>query len=193
MDRDDLKPLGMSLRPLIESSNGSAPSTNIRQAKAEYSIERARLLFGQFRKGDANDPETYSASIAAVLAEYPDEVIRQATDPRTGLGSRLNWLPTVKEVREFCQEVVDAEARAAQRERDFHWQIAGRAEYEKARKSAPQREALKAKGFLKEKPVNPLPADALHQKLEDARQVYGPNVVLSEESKIILIKAGYHA
>src|SRR5689334_17853078 len=114
---DELKPLATSFRPLIASLNGSGPLTSQPQAKGVYATERARLLFGQFRKGDANDPDTYTASVASVLAEFPDEVIRQATDPRTGLGSRLDWLPTVKEVRDFCQEIVEAEARAARRER----------------------------------------------------------------------------
>lgn len=60
-------------------------------------------MFGCYRKGDANDPEIYTAAIAATLADFPPEVQDFVTDPRTGLPSRLKWLPTVAEVREACE------------------------------------------------------------------------------------------
>jgi hypothetical protein len=65
-------------------------------------VERARLLFGLYRKGDANDPETYVAGVTAVLAEYAPEVVRRVTDPRTGLARTVSWLPTLKEVSDAC-------------------------------------------------------------------------------------------
>ena len=60
------------------------------------------LMFGCYRRGDANDPDTYTAAIAAVLAEYPPEVVKAVTDPRTGLPRKVSWLPTVKEVSDAC-------------------------------------------------------------------------------------------
>ena len=65
-------------------------------------MERTRLMFGCYRKGDANDPDTYTAAVAAVLAEYPAEVIKAVTDPRTGLPRKVSWLPTVKEISDAC-------------------------------------------------------------------------------------------
>lgn len=61
------------------------------------------MLFGCYRKGDANDPDTYTAAITAILAEYAPEVIQRATDPRTGLARKLKFLPTVAEVSEECE------------------------------------------------------------------------------------------
>ena len=60
-------------------------------------------MFGCYRKQDANDPEIYVAAIGATLNEFPPAVIDFVTDPRTGLPSRLKWLPTVAEVREACE------------------------------------------------------------------------------------------
>lgn len=60
-------------------------------------------MFGCYRKGDANDPEIYTAAIAATLAEFDQDVVDFVTDPRTGLPSKLKWLPTVAEVREACE------------------------------------------------------------------------------------------
>lgn len=64
------------------------------------------MMFGCYRKQDANDPEIYVAAVTAVLSEYPREVIESVTDPRTGLPSRLKWLPTVAEVKEACEAVM---------------------------------------------------------------------------------------
>lgn len=61
-------------------------------------------MFGCYRKGDANDPDTYTAAVAAILAEYPVEVIKAVTDPRTGLPRKVSWLPTVKEVSDACED-----------------------------------------------------------------------------------------
>jgi hypothetical protein len=70
----------------------------------EYAAERARTLFGCYRKGDANDPETYTAAITAILAEYSPEVIQRVTDPRTGIARTNKWMPNPAEVAEACDE-----------------------------------------------------------------------------------------
>lgn len=65
-------------------------------------------MFGCYPKGQANDPDTYTAAIAAVLAEYPADVICTVTDPRTGLPRRLKWLPAVAEVADACDAEVES-------------------------------------------------------------------------------------
>ena len=62
------------------------------------------MLFGCYRKGDANDPEMYTAAIAAILSDYSEEVIQHVTDPRTGIARKINWLPTVHEVDAACMD-----------------------------------------------------------------------------------------
>lgn len=66
--------------------------------------KQAALLLGCYRTGDANDPEVYAAAIVAVLSDYSPEVMTEVCDPRTGLPSRLSWLPTVAEVKTACNE-----------------------------------------------------------------------------------------
>jgi hypothetical protein len=65
---------------------------------------RAKILLGCFRTGEANDPDTYVAAIAAILSRYPQEVMTSVTHPATGLPSKKSWLPTVKEVVDACNE-----------------------------------------------------------------------------------------
>lgn len=67
-------------------------------------MDRAKLLFGCYRRAEANDPETYVAAITAVLCEYPADVVRSVTDPSRGLPRKLKWAPSVQEVAEACEE-----------------------------------------------------------------------------------------
>lgn len=71
------------------------------------------MLFGQFRSGSANDPETYVAGIAAILSDYPSETMRYITDPRTGIaanplpdpdtGRIWKGLPDPADVKRACE------------------------------------------------------------------------------------------
>jgi hypothetical protein len=96
------------------SSTASEPSTSPRQLT--YATERAKLMFGCYRRGDANDPDTYVAAVAAVLSRYNSEIIKAVTDPYSGLPARKTesgWsgLPDVADVKEAC------EAEAARQQR----------------------------------------------------------------------------
>ena len=82
--------------------SASVPSINPRQL--DYAANRARLLFGCYRKADANDPETYTAAITAILAEYEADVIQRVTDPRMGIPRRLKFMPNPAEVADACDE-----------------------------------------------------------------------------------------
>ncbi len=95
-----------------------------------YAAERARLLLGCYRRADAYDPETYVAAITAVLARYPEDVIRDVTHPATGLPIRCDFLPSVAEVYRECEIRMQprrlAEAAEARRVK----QLQERAEFE---------------------------------------------------------------
>jgi hypothetical protein len=92
-----------SLKPLTISAD-SLPTSMARQEEiTSYAAQRAKLLLGCYRTGDANDPQTYVAAITAVLARYPEEIITRVSHPVTGLPSKKGWLPTVKEVRDACE------------------------------------------------------------------------------------------
>lgn len=75
-----------------------------RRERLKLAADRTRLLFGCYRKGDANDPEIYTAAVAAVLSEYDPEVIVRVTDPRTGLPRKTKFLPNPAEVSDACDE-----------------------------------------------------------------------------------------
>ena len=114
--------LAMSSQRPTSLSNECDNSTS----RAVYAAERARLLFGCYRKGDANDPETYAAAIAAVLSQYDAETIRYVTDPRTGIASKTTFMPNPGEVKRACEEHEGPTRRAIQREAAEQRQIAER-------------------------------------------------------------------
>lgn len=85
-----------------ELSNGLGRSPKL-PTSPEY-LRAAKLLLGCSRTGEANDPEVYVSAVIKVLSAYPLDVVQRVVDPLTGLPGQLNWLPTVREIREACEE-----------------------------------------------------------------------------------------
>lgn len=113
---DKLPPTG-SRKP----SNSSDAVLRLTEAKAG-----ARRLLGCYRTGDANDPEVYISAVVVVLAQYPPDVIRAVTEPTSGLSSKLNWLPTVREVTQACEEIEGPRRRMREWEASARRQIEAR-------------------------------------------------------------------
>lgn len=68
-----------------------------------FCLDRARMMFGFYRRDEANDPETYASGVAAILSDYPRSIIEYVTDARTGIPSKLKWPPSPAEVKEACE------------------------------------------------------------------------------------------
>jgi len=105
MDRDN-----PSSPPLIGSStksHSSGAATN-QTCSAMYAAERARLMFGCYRRSEAADADTYTAAVAMILSHYSAEVVQAITDPFSGLPSRktesgYSGLPDVADVKAACE------------------------------------------------------------------------------------------
>lgn len=150
----------------------------------------AKLLLGCYRTGDANDPEVYTAAAIAVLSDYPLDVVQRVVDPRSGLPSRIRWLPTVSEIREACQEIHGVRQRMQEWERSAAEQVAARVREEEIRKSRPTLDELRAQGVIKPKQQSaPLPADVLWHKWRQQRVLKTIN--LSAEARQVLVGGGY--
>jgi len=94
-DQQNLSPI-----PPAECNNLDFSSDQGRQA---YALTRAKILFGCYRRNEANDPEIFTAAVAGVLADYAREVIDYVTDPRTGIARKSKWMPSVAEIAEACE------------------------------------------------------------------------------------------
>jgi hypothetical protein len=97
----------------------SGSSRRLTLCSFELATQRARLLLGCYRKGDAEDAEVYISALVTILGNYPDGVVLTVTDPRTGIAGESNFRPTIAEVRHACEEAMrpvrDEEARQARR------------------------------------------------------------------------------
>lgn len=92
-----------------------------------YAAERAKVLFGSYRKGDANDPDRYLAAIITVLAGYPEETIRFVTDPRTGVQNKFpDWMPNAPQVKLACEDHYGPVRRAMEQEANERRQLSER-------------------------------------------------------------------
>jgi hypothetical protein len=105
----------------------------------KYAAERARLLLGCYRKGDANDPDTYVAAITATLARYPEDVIRDVTHPATGLPIQKDFLPTVREVYLACEAIDGPRRRRAESDALTRRQLADQAERDRLKPTPEQK------------------------------------------------------
>ena len=94
----------------LEISAEKLPASMARQESlTSYAAKRAELLLGCYRTGDANDPKTYVAAITAVLARYPEQIMTDVTNPKNpaALPNQKTWLPSVKEVFDACEAVLE--------------------------------------------------------------------------------------
>lgn len=81
---------------------------------ATYAAERAALLCGCYRRGDANDPDTYITAIAAVLEMFEFDIIREATDPRLGISTSEKFrafMPNSGELKAYCDALAERKER----------------------------------------------------------------------------------
>jgi hypothetical protein len=93
------------------------------------------MLLGCYRRGDAEDPETYATAVAAVLSTYPPDIVKRVTDPRIGVPGKSKFLPTVSEVREECERLAIEQAARVRRDEQVARQLAERKDDDERRAS----------------------------------------------------------
>ncbi len=60
-------------------------------------------MLGCYRKGEAEDPDTFLTALVSILMGYPESVVIRVTDPRTGIPGSSKFLPTIADVRHECE------------------------------------------------------------------------------------------
>lgn len=121
-----MKPIGEVAKAAVQSRQQLTGSLETSREQLATSAKYAKLLLGCYRVGEANDPETYTRAIVLVFSAFPEDIMRMVCDPRSGLPSRVNWLPTPKEVRDACEAIMGPRRRAHQRQESIKRQLAER-------------------------------------------------------------------
>lgn len=72
------------------------------------------MLLGCYRRSDAHDPDSYVMACSAVLSLYAPDLIREVTDPRTGIQNAPDFRafpPNSGELKAFCEAEISRRAR----------------------------------------------------------------------------------
>lgn len=166
------QPIGKTMVELTRSRQQLTLTSNASAEKLELAAKYTKLLLGCYRMGDANDPEVYTAAIIAIFSDYSEEVMRDVADPRRGLPSKIQWLPTVKEVREACEK------RANQRDWVDVWEARSRAQIEERARleyihKEPRETWAETKADLERRGFKFSEKPKLFETAEDVRTKYG--------------------
>jgi len=65
--------------------------------------EAAARLIGYYPTIAASNPEIYLTGLVQVFCDYPEHLIAEAVDPRHGLPSTCDYLPTIAKVKAFLE------------------------------------------------------------------------------------------
>jgi hypothetical protein len=116
VDETELKPRRWDTQPDRSRGpfRGSARNSDDKPSRLNHALNRAEMLFGYYRRTDANDPDRYAAGIAAVLMQFPQALVDRVTDPNTGIHTTekfRGFLPNVGELKAYCDQIAAVEAR----------------------------------------------------------------------------------
>jgi hypothetical protein len=150
------------------------------------------------KKGEAANPEVFVAAIAATLCLYPPEVVQRVTDPRTGIASRLKWIPEVAEIREACEAEMVPIRRQKEREAEEAQRQQRRRELDEERRRADANPAKNSVSqYLSDRKVErakgigaPAAAETILRVYLEGRARYGNKVTLSPDARAIIEAAG---
>ena len=71
-----------------------------------FYLQKAKAIFGCYRRDEAHDPDMFVAGLTAVLGDYPAAIVDYVADPRTGVLSEFPMgLPNVGQIRQLCDTV----------------------------------------------------------------------------------------
>ena len=143
-----------------------------------YCLRKAEMIFSCYRKDEVQNPEMYTAAVAAVLSEYPKSIVDYICDPRTGITGKQTWPPSVAEIKTACEnkynQILQSEESRLRRER----QLQERETWENKTPSGETGERLKQMG-----------ADWLSRKDVKSQELSGQKPKLQEDPKKLLANA----
>lgn len=98
----------------------SARSTDSKTTSRALMItDAARMIFSAYRRDDFADPECFVLQLGIVLERYSDDVIRELSHPLTGIQRRLKKPPSIADIVEGCEDILDRRPRTAHSEDAF--------------------------------------------------------------------------
>ena len=82
------------------------------------------MIIGSYPNANPGDPATYFRAMRALLASYPATVVAAIASPRAGIVTKCKFPPTMAEVQEFADPMLERMQAALNRDRQTMLQIA---------------------------------------------------------------------
>ncbi len=105
----------LTTSPRTTSDERKPPSTPV-SPQIRLAKMMAAKLFNFLPPLDIGEPENFIAAVVSILAKYPGDVMMAAIDPADGIPSRTDR-PTLRLIKEVCEEYYAPIAREARRAR----------------------------------------------------------------------------
>ena len=80
----------------LEQRSSNAKLVIAHQTAPSEALKAAKQLVGSYAHLRPDQPETFLASIASVLAQYPLGIVQECVDPRLGIARKAEFLSVAK-------------------------------------------------------------------------------------------------
>lgn len=160
---------------------------------AEEATIRATRFYGSFRKGEADNGDSFLIAVVETLRRYPPDVVQRVMHPLDGPFNAFSWKypfpPQATDVHKACEEIMATRKRIAEREARERRQLEeakNQAEWLRARRSTGVIDRYLA-GRQNHRPQEPRkPAHEIAARFAQLRAEYGEKVTLTPEAEAIL-------
>src|SRR3954466_14566571 len=94
-----MKPIGRHTGSISQMPTSSVSKPKSASSSELKAAQATRLLWGQFRRSDTDDPEVFYAATKALLSRYPEAIVAALCDPQNGIAGEQTFLPSIAELR----------------------------------------------------------------------------------------------
>jgi hypothetical protein len=100
----EMEPIGKTAMELVQSEQRLTSTARTSAEKLSVAQEYTRILLGCYDKTSISDPAVFTAAVIAVLARFPESVMRAVCDPVRGLPVQMKWFPKISEIQTACND-----------------------------------------------------------------------------------------
>jgi hypothetical protein len=95
---------------LMEKATYSTTSITVydnQPATREQALACLKILCGCYRASEVADPTTFNEAALRIMCNYPLDILRAVTNPAAGLPAKLKWFPSLAELKEACEMLME--------------------------------------------------------------------------------------
>jgi hypothetical protein len=78
-----------------------------RPATREQALACLKILCGCYRVSEVADPTIFNEAALRIMCKYPVDILKAVTDSAAGLPAKLKWFPSLAELKEACEMLME--------------------------------------------------------------------------------------